>query len=162
MHRTALAAAFSVLPWLTGCTQAPPPVPDTRAADEKALRDADAAALAAWGSKDADKVAALYADDASVAIPNAPLIQGKQAFRDGIKEAMADPNFKLDFHPTAVEAAKSGDLGFVKGVYTVVASDPKTKKATTEKGNYLIAYKKQADGSWKIINDFASPEAPAK
>jgi ketosteroid isomerase-like protein len=43
----------------------------------------------------------------------------------------------------------------------VTTSDPKTKKPLVEKGNYLTVYKKQADGSWKISNDFATPESPA-
>ena len=160
-NRAALAGISILTLALAACTQAPSAPPDTRAADEKALRDQDAASLAAWNSKDPEKVAALYADDATMVIPNAPPIHGKEAMRSGLKEALADPNFKLDFSPTSAEASKSGDLGYVKGTYTVTASDPKIKKPTVEKGNYLIVYKKQADGYWKIINDFASPEAPA-
>ena len=162
MKNRAAPAGIGILTLvLAACTQAPSAPADSRAADEKALRDQDAASLAAWNSKDPEKVVALYADDATMVIPNAPAIHGKEAMRSGLKEALADPNFKLDFSPTGAEASKSGDLGYVKGTYTVTASDPKVKKPTVEKGNYLIVYKKQADGSWKIINDFASPEAAA-
>jgi uncharacterized protein (TIGR02246 family) len=146
---------------LAGCTQAPPPAPDTRAADEKALRDLEAGSLAAWTAKDADKVASFYAEDATILIPHAPAIQGKAALAAGLKEVLGDPNFKLDFSPAGLDVAKSGDLGYVRGNYTLTQSDPKTKKPMSEKGSYLIVYKKQADGSWKITNDFATPEGPA-
>ncbi|MEO8099754.1 MAG: SgcJ/EcaC family oxidoreductase [Acidobacteriota bacterium] len=162
MHRAILPCACIFVLSLTACTQAPlPPAPDTRAADEKVLRDLDASSLAAWKSKDADKVAAFYADDATVVLPNAPAIRGKEAIRSGLKDAFTDPNFKLDFSATGAEAGLGSDIGYVKGTYAVTASDAKTKAPMLEKGNYLIVYKKQADGSWKILNDFASPEAPA-
>lgn len=153
------ATAFVLL---TACTQAPPPAPpDTRAADEQAIRDQETAAQQAWAAKDTDKVAALYADDATVMLPNTPVMTGKQAIEPGFKAALADPNFSLIIQNASVEASKSGDLGFVRGTYTVQSSDPKTKKATVEKGNYVLVYKKQADGSWKIVADTAIPEAPA-
>jgi uncharacterized protein (TIGR02246 family) len=147
---------------LTACTQPPPPPPpDTRAADEKAIRDQETAAAQAWNAKDLDKILALYGDDATLMLPNAPAVSGKAAMTPLLKGALADPNFALTIQNTSVEASKSGDLGYVRGSYLVHASDPKTKKATTEKGNYVIVYKKQADGSWKIVADTAIPEAPS-
>ena len=147
---------------LTACTQAPvAPPPDTRADDEKAIRDRETAAAQAWNTKDVDKVVALYADDATLMLPNAPLMTGKQAIGAAFKEAAADPNFSLSIQNTSVEASKGGDLGFVRGTYMVHQSDPKTKKAMMEKGSYVLVYKKQADGTWKIVADTAIPEAPA-
>jgi uncharacterized protein (TIGR02246 family) len=153
-----LAAAASLL-MLAACTQAPAPAADTRAADEKALRDLDAASLTAWNNKNAEMIASFYTDDATIAIPGAPLIQGKTALQSGLKDTLADPNFKLSFSPNSVETA-GGVLGYVRGTYMVSMTDPRTKKSSDENGNYLIVYKKQADGSWKIINDFATPAAP--
>jgi len=155
-----IPAAALVL--LTACTQAPPPPPpDTRAADEKAIRDQETAAGQAWNAKDLDKILALYADDATLMLPNTPALSGKAAMTPALKGALADPNFALTIQNTSVEASKGGDLGFVRGSYMVHQSDPKTKKTTMEKGNYVIVYKKQADGSWKIAADTAIPEAPA-
>jgi uncharacterized protein (TIGR02246 family) len=152
----------TALALLTACTQAPPPAPpDTRADDEKAIQTQEAAAVQAWTAKDVDKLVALYADDATVMLANAPLMTGRQAIASGFKDVAADPNFSLSTQNTSVEASKGGDLGFVRGTYVVHISDPKTKKPTTEKGNYVIVYKKQADGSWKIAADTAIPEAPA-
>jgi uncharacterized protein (TIGR02246 family) len=157
-----LLIPITALALLAACTQAPPPAPpDTRAADEKAIRDQETAAAQAWTAKDVDKIVALYADDATVMIPNVPVMASRQAIAAGFKQATADPNFSLTIQNTSVEASKGGDLGFVRGTYMVHQTDPKTKKATMEKGNYVLVYKKQADGSWKIAADTAIPEAPA-
>jgi len=94
-------------------------------------------------------------------LPNLPVLSGKPAMGPVLKEALMDPNFALTMQNTSVEASKAGDLGYVRGSYVVHQSDPKTKKAMIEKGNYVIVYKKQADGSWKIAADTAIPEAPA-
>jgi uncharacterized protein (TIGR02246 family) len=146
--------------FLTACTQAPPPAPpDTRAADEQAIKDQETAAQQAWTAKDTDKVAALYADDATVMLPNAPVMTGKAAISAAFKGVGSDPNFSLSLQNTSVETSKGGDLGFVRGSYVVHQTDAKTKKATMEKGHYVLVYKKQADGSWKIVADTAIPEA---
>jgi hypothetical protein len=40
-------------------------------------------------------------------------------------------------------------------------TNPKTKKPVTEKGKYVTVYKKQADGTWKAIEDINNADAPA-
>ena len=144
-----------------GCKQTPPPAaPDTRAADEQAIRDSEAAWVKEYAARDADKVFAHYADDASSKLPDMPLITGKEAIRAGEKNQLTDPKFDLDFHPDKVEVSKAGDVAYSQGAFTYTGTDPKTKKVVTENGNYVEVYKKQADGSWKVVEDIASQEAP--
>jgi len=150
--------ALAVL--LFGCAQAPPPAPpDTRAADEKAIRDSETAWAKEFAAKDMDKIVAHYADDGVVLLSNAPTMVGKDAIRAGMKDAVTDPKFSLDLKTVKVEV--SGDLAYSQGTYSVMAPDPKTKKVMAETGRYVEVYKKQPDGSWKIIQDINSPEAPA-
>ena len=102
---------------LTGCTQAPAPAPpDTRAADEQAIRDQEAAAQQAWAAKDTDKVASLYADDATVMLPDTPVMTGKAAISAAFKGAGSDPNFSLSLQTTSVDTSKGGDLGYIQGI----------------------------------------------
>ncbi|MCU1339502.1 MAG: ketosteroid isomerase-like protein [Bryobacterales bacterium] len=145
-----------------GCTQAPPPAPpDTRAADEKTIRDMETAWVKEFNAKDMDKIVAHYADDATIVLANAPTMVGKDAFRAGMKDFLADPKFALDLRTVKVEVSKAGDLAYSQGTYSVTATDPKTKKIMSEKGGYVEVYKKQPDGSWKIVEDINTPEAPA-
>ena len=109
-----------------------------------------------------------YGDDAILMVPGMPSMKGKDAIRTALKEFIADPNLSLTFTSASAEVAKSGDIAYTQGFFTIVQSDMKTKKPVTEKGAYFTVYKKQADGSWKAVQDInttegsAAPVAPAK
>ncbi len=144
----------------TGCSQAP--APDNREADARALRDGEVAAFVKdWGSKDADRIAAHYTDDGSLMVPNAPMMTGKDAIAKGMKDALADPNWSLAMQSVQVEVSRGGDLGYTRGTYVLTATDPASKKVATENGRFVAIFRKQADGSWKAIQDISNAEAPA-
>jgi hypothetical protein len=42
----------------------------------------------------------------------------------------------------------------------MTVTDPKTKKAITDKGTYVTGYRKQTDGSWKAVSDINTSELP--
>jgi ketosteroid isomerase-like protein len=90
-----------------------------------------------------------------------PSMKGKDAIRTALKEFIGDPNVSLTFTSASAEVAKSGDIAYTQGSYTMVQSDMKTKKPITEKGAYVTVYKKQADGSWKAVQDINTPGGPA-
>jgi ketosteroid isomerase-like protein len=148
-------AALTAL--LTGCTN---PTPDTHDADVAALKETEAAWVKDAATKDVDKFVAHYTDDGSVLIPDAPIFTGKDAIRGALKPMLSDPNFALTFAATKVDVAKSGELGYTEGPYSMTVSNPKTKAPTTEKGKYLTIYKKQADGTWKAVQDTFMSDAP--
>jgi uncharacterized protein (TIGR02246 family) len=159
MHlRLSMLVSLLLFAFTTACTQAPPP--DTHDADVQALKDTDAAWAKVVTAKDFEKSMSYYADDASVLMPNAPAINGKDAIRAALKPLFDDPNFAMTFQGSRVEVAKSGDLGYTQGTYTLTLTDPKTKKPFTDKGKYLTAYKKQADGTWKAVADMDSSDVP--
>jgi ketosteroid isomerase-like protein len=150
-----ICAAVSAL--LTACASSPP---DTRDADVLALKDTEAAWVKDAATKDLDKWVAHYTDDASVLLPNTPLLTGKPAISAALKPMMSDSNFSVRFGATKVDVAKSGDLGYTQGSYSLVQTNPKTKTAETEKGKYLTIYRKQADGTWKAVEDTFMSDAP--
>jgi uncharacterized protein (TIGR02246 family) len=142
-------AACSSTP--TTPTAAPAAV-DTRAADEAAIRSADAAWTKAAESKDIAGTTAVYADNAVLMAPGGPIATGKDAITKGWTGMMADKNFALSFGPTKIEVAKSGDLAYELGDYSLTLSDKKGK-AQTSKGKYVVVWGKQADGGWKALVD---------
>ncbi len=161
-----IGSAVGLLMLLTGCAQAPPPPPpDTRAADEKTIRDGEAAWNSDWAAKDVEKIIAHYADDAALMVPDAPIMKGKDAIRAALKGMLADTNLSLSFTASSVEVSKASDIAYTQGAYILTQTDPKTKKPATEKGKYVTVYKKQADASWKAVEDINAadpPAAPAK
>jgi len=145
---------------LAGCNATPPAPTVDVAAEEAKVREAEATQMKGWAAKDIDKVLAYYADDATLMTPGVPAMKGKDAMRPVLKTLLADPNLKLEFGAQRVEIAKSGDVAFSQGTYTMVVTDPKTKKPITDKGSYVTGYKKQADGSWKAVSDINESEVP--
>jgi ketosteroid isomerase-like protein len=140
---------------LIGCTQT---ASDTRAADEKELRDLDAQWSKAAGAKDLDATVAYYADDAVVMPGDAPVANTKQTIRDLWAPMMA-PNMSVSWQLNQAEVARSGDLGYARGVYQLVTKDA-AGKITTERGKLLEVWKKQFDGKWKCVIDNFSADAP--
>jgi uncharacterized protein (TIGR02246 family) len=145
---------------LTGCS--PSPAPDRRAADASALREGEVAAFVKdWGGKDAGRIAAHFTDDGNLIVPNSPMMAGKEAIGKGMKDALADPNWSLALQPVQVEVSTGGDLGYARGSYVLTATDPASNKAATEKGRFVTIFRKEADGSWKAVQEISNAEAPA-
>ncbi len=142
---------------LTSCTKS---TPDTHDADVSALKDTEAAWVKDAATKDVEKWVAHYTDDASLLVPYTPILTGKEAIGGGLKPMLGDPNFAVTFGATKVDVAKSGDLGYTQGTYSLTTSSPKTKAPVTEKGKYLTVYRKQADGTWKAVEDTFMADAP--
>lgn len=130
------------------------------AAIEKQLKDSEAGWNKQYASRDAAALAGNYAPDAALANPGENLIEG-EAIRPALDKFVADPNLKLDFASDRVQVAKSGDLAYTRGHFTMQTSDLATKQPRTDKGYYLTVWQKQADGTWKAVEDFITPGAPA-
>jgi uncharacterized protein (TIGR02246 family) len=159
-----LAVALCTLPQ-TACKQTPTaatPTPDTRTQDEQAIRDAEAAWVKAFATKEPEKAAAFYADNADSMLPDTPIMAGKQAIVAGMKPELGDPNFSLSFAPAKIEVARSGDIAYSQGKFRYTTTDPKTGKRVGQVGNYVEVYKKQPDGTWKVQEDIATEDAPLK
>jgi ketosteroid isomerase-like protein len=58
-----------------------------------------------------------------------------------------DSTFKLDWDPQGGDMAKSGDMGFTYGLYTL------TGDTSQQEGTYITVWRKQADGKWKFLLD---------
>src|SRR4051794_12299644 len=98
---------------LAGCATAPAPVLDNRSDALKQIRDAEEAAIRAFGTRNADQSASMYAPDATLMMMNAPAIKGAD-IRPLLKEIMGDPNFSMTFKTDKVEAPRSGEFGYTR------------------------------------------------
>jgi uncharacterized protein (TIGR02246 family) len=162
MNRWVIGSAFLALAaFQFGCSEAPKTPSDTRAADEKTIRDLETNWSKALQAKDLDKEMASYDNDAAFLFTNMPIVSGKTSIRGVHQQLFTDPNIAFDFSTSKVEVSKGGDLAYTQGVYHLTTTDPKTKRPVSETGKYLTVYKKQADGSWKATEDMLNADAPA-
>ena len=130
---------------------------DTSVADAQAIKDKEVAWSKDCASKDPAKFASYYADDATFMMPNEPILHGASNVKGAVGPMMQDQNFALSFQGDKVEV--SGDLAYTQGTYSMTTTDQKGNPAT-DKGKYLTVWKKQADGSWKVIEDIFNSDLP--
>jgi uncharacterized protein (TIGR02246 family) len=157
MKRFATLCAISTMAFtMTACNQ----TTASHDADVKAVQDNEAQWNLDWAAKDQDKIVAHYADDAILMVPGTPSTSGREAIRTALKPMVSDPALSLKFHATTVEVAKSGDVAYTQGSYTLTVTDPQTKQIVNDHGSYVTTYRKQPDGTWKAVADIATSEVP--
>jgi uncharacterized protein (TIGR02246 family) len=144
---------------LTGCQQPAPQAPDTRAADETAIRAAVDDQVRANSAMDAAKAASFYTDDVVGMAPDAPVVQGRANMQKYL-ETMFKEKPEFSFNMAKVEVAQSGDLAYSWGTGKVTVKDRKGKVAETSFKSASV-WQKQADGGWKMVADTWIPDPPA-
>ena len=156
--RYAILALAACAP-LAACNQAAAPsAPADTGAAVAAVKGVEDQMLAAFKARDAAKAASFYTADAEVMVPFAPVVRGSDAAKS-MGNDFKDPAFSIDFTNTRTEAA--GDMAFTHGTFRVTYTNPATKKPDTMQGSYVTVFRKQADGSWKAVQDISSPGAPS-
>ena len=157
----AAVAMFGALA-LAGCDAAnSDSAPVDTAAIEQQIKGLETIWNQAYAARDAEALAAMYSADAALANPGMALATDSASRRKDIAQFAADPNLKVDFASDRVQVAKSGELAYSRGHFTMQSSDPATKQPRTDSGSYLTVWQKQADGGWKAVEDFVVPGAPA-
>jgi ketosteroid isomerase-like protein len=127
---------------------------------EQALRDLDAQWSKDAGAKDLEKTVSYYAEGAIVMPPNEASAPTKEAIRSAWKEMLTTPGAAISWKATKVEVAKSGDLAYVSGTYEETMTDA-SGKPVKDRGKYVEIFKKQADGTWKVVADIWNSDLPA-
>ena len=155
--KTKLFAAGYVA-WLSFTIVCTAPAADTKI--EQALRDLDAQWSKDAGAKDVDKTVSYYAEGAIVMPPNASAATRKESIRSAWKEMLTSPGAAISWKTTKVEVAKAGDLAYVSGTYEATMNDA-SGKPVKEQGKYVEIFKKQADGTWKVVADIWNSDLPA-
>lgn len=126
--------------------------------DAQTLRQLEADFMKAAADGGSAGYMSYYADDA-VELPNgADAFQGKE----NIAKTMGFLDQKdnhLIWTPVGADMAAAGDLGYTYGTYEFRSKD-KDGKPSVSHGKYTSIWKKQHDGSWKVVLDMgnASPE----
>ena len=144
----AFAVLFSVMPALAADMDA----------KAKALAKVDDDWSKAATTRDADRVASFYAEDAIAYPTNEPVAIGRAAARKVWAAYFADKTFAISWKTVHAEVAKSGDLGFTAGTYEDSFKAPDGKQVS-ETGKYVTAWRKQKDGTWKAIHDIWNADA---
>jgi uncharacterized protein (TIGR02246 family) len=161
-RRTARLAAAILVVAAAGCSPSAPEAQgggneaQDRAAIEKLRDDFQAA----WNSNDAQRAAALYADDAVRMAPGAPTITGRSGIAQEMQQMFTQfekATLQLSGQETRI---MGGGWAFDRGAYTLNATPKGGGPPIADKGKYFVLLQKQTDGSWKVARDIDNSDTP--
>ena len=128
-------------------------------AEEAAIREALTEAWNAVAAKDVDKFISICADEDIMFPPNAPIATGKQRVREYMSQLFATPGFAVSREQPRVEVSRAGDLAYTWDTAEFTLNDPKGNPVTQQM-KHVVVWKKQADGTWKIVADIFNFDQP--
>lgn len=134
------------------CTPAPVPV-DLDAARE-AIMEADREFARDVAEQGVDGWVPWFAEDGAMIQSGVGEVRGHAA----IQERMA-PAFEaseLTWEPVRADVGSGGDLGYTVGTWEARGPGP-DGELQASRGMYVTIWKRQADGSWKIVMDLGNP-----
>jgi ketosteroid isomerase-like protein len=143
----AAASLLAAAAMLFGCSSGQQSAaPSTEQSAEQIVNDITSKWLGAYNSGNLDALTDLYAEDASLHMPGAPAIWGRQAIRDYWREDMSGgAQTQLD----VTSAYSAGNLTYVEGRYRVASADGMQLAA----GDFVELWRQDPNGAWKIMND---------
>jgi len=98
-----------------------------------------------------------YAEDARALPPNHATVTGREAISALFRSEGAIQEFRL----TILALEGRNDLAYVHGAYQMSLTLPGAAEPVGDKGKYVEIWKKQRDGSWKVILDVYNSDLPA-
>ena len=121
------------------------------------LRQLEAEFVKTTAEKGLDGFMTYSAEDGAELENGDGIVTGKENIRQAL--GPWGPDVSLTWTPVKAEMAASGDLGYTYGTYVFKYKD-KDGKLITAYGKYATVWKKQKDGSWKVVMDMGN-SAPA-
>ena len=117
---------------------------------QAAIEAANAKFSEAFARGDAKALSAMYTTDAIVFPPDGEMIRGNEAIGDFWK-ATRDGGVQ-SAALTTIDVGRSGDVAYEVGTVSLTIQ-PAGKEPTTAIAKYVVVWKRQTDGSWKLHRD---------
>jgi uncharacterized protein (TIGR02246 family) len=136
------------------------PVANDPAAVRAAIDAANSKAMEGANAGSADAMLANYADDAVAMMPGMKAMVGKAAIDAGMKGMFQSMDVK-NFKATTTDVMVEGNVAVETGTLTYEGG-PKGGKLVADTTKYITVWKKQADGSWKIVRDINNTDIAPK
>jgi len=84
-------------------------------------------------------------------------IEGKAAIKEYMTPVLSRPDFRLEWKPLASALAPGGALGYTVGSWEGVVLGDAGQRQVKVHGGFVTVWKRQADGSWKVLFDTGDP-----
>jgi ketosteroid isomerase-like protein len=128
--------------------------PDVRAAGAQIVK-ADAEFARAVAERNTQKFLSFIAEATTFNGGSPNELRGRDAVMKGWADFFEPDGPTLTWQPIKGEVVGAGDVGYTTG-RSVFRSKGADGKMTERRGEYITVWKKQADGSWKVVFDTGS------
>ncbi len=169
--RARILSSLTVLPFIgVGCSTPDDGVSSGNASGVAAATAADAgdarqaidAAMARYIGAvtrgDTAVIAASLTDDPVIVLPSGPALKGKSEVTRMFAGMFVTSPVKA-LEPTRADLKVTGDVAVETGTFEV-RMQPAGGKQMIDKGQYMIVWQRQPDGSWKMARGFNRSDAP--
>ncbi len=147
LHRSAVLPAVALLLAAAGPSPA------------DAVADALRGWMADFNDRRADRVCDLFAPDLVSDYQGIPE-QGFATLCAGLRQSLADPQRSIHYALDLKEVQVEGDMAIARVVWTYSVTSDGPVKTVTGQDIGLDVFRRQADGSWKIVRFLAYPALP--
>jgi ketosteroid isomerase-like protein len=152
MKRAAVCLVLASM-WPLACV--PTPVPDLEA-ERDAVLQADRDFARAVAERGVEAWVSHFSDD-GVMLEAAGEVRGHAAIHELMAPAFESPGFAMTWTPAFAAVSQGGDLAYTYGTYETTAPDAEGALGTTH-GRYVTIWRKQTDGTWKVVFDMGNTE----
>ena len=128
--------------------------PDLKAAADQIVKS-DAAFAQSVAEKNRDKFLSFIADVTTFNGGTANELHGRDAVMKAWGDFFAADGPTLSWTPIRGEVIGAGDIGYTTG-RSVFRQKDANGKVTERRGQYVTIWRKQTDGSWKVVFDTGS------
>lgn len=156
MWRRALGSLFVSIGLSAGCGGSGSPATGG-SAFELELMAADRAFNGATQARGAEGWVSYFDAQGAMIQANRGEIRGLDAIREAIA-GLDDPAFTLTWEPVRAQGSDDGTLGYTVGSYESIVA--LTADTTVSRGLYVSVWRRQPDGSLKVVMDLGNPTEP--
>lgn len=123
----------------------------------KAIDMGNAQWIEAWDKADPSLIAALFADDGVLLRQNGKFSKGPQEILERMKPVLEGAGKGVKATVTTVDLWLDGETAYETGTYSYKYQE--NRKPVNEEGRYVTIWKRQTNGTWKIVMDMGVPKS---
>lgn len=122
----------------------------------KAIDKGNGQWIDAWDKADASLIAGLFAADGVLLGRNGKSFKGPNQILERMKTVMNAAGKGVKATVTTVDLWLDGEIAYETGKYGYTSQEK--GQPVTDEGRYVTIWRRQSDGSWKIVADMGVPK----
>jgi uncharacterized protein (TIGR02246 family) len=134
------------------CLFSPVALAQTGKSEMDKLRKAVSDLAEAYDRFNVDKILGMYAEDATYLIEDAEMLRGKEAIRKYFSQEWPE---KVQFKRDVIDLKIEGNMAY-EIANQIVTIQMKGQEPQTTPNKFIHIWKKQKDGSWKVLIDMVN------